>query len=191
MCCTWGLLLRMLPWGRCSTLLLLRLVHPLGLCSSQPLAFDPPLCSQSLLDKLDTLLVVQAATPGAAPAAALQSQPTTPPAAAAAAPDAQPAAAPPAAADGEEQVEVSLQEGADGQVAFKLTLSPSKAAPVAAPEAAEEQHSADPGHMPVSPSSATAAAASARPPLPPRIELRPGALHDGAARGEALSVQLH
>lgn len=147
----------------------------------------PPLSMQTLLDKLDTLLIVQ---PGSAAAAAPQPQPTTPPAAADASAGTQSTAVPPApveevaaAAAGEEQVEVSLQEGADGQVAFKLTLSPSKLAPAAAPE--DEPHSADPGHMPVSPpSSATAAAASSRPVLPLRIELRPGALHDGAARGE-------
>lgn len=74
----------------------------------------------------------------------------------------------------DEVAAVSLEEGADGQVAFKLTLSPSKLAEAAAAQ--------DRGHMPVSPSAASPAS---RPPLPRRRDVtRPGALYDGAARGE-------
>lgn len=136
-------------------------------------------CTQSLLDKLDTLLVVQGAGP-------LPEQPADPPAQQPAEPV--PAVAepvsPPQQADaaGEEEVEVSLQAGPDGQL--KLTLSPSKlAAAQAAGEAA--QHPADPGHMPVSPASAAGGSVQ-RPFARRRTEPaapRPGALHDGAARG--------
>lgn len=85
-----------------------------------------------------------------------------------------------------------LEQGDDGQVTFKLTLSPSKLASAAAASAATDaqgregsapQESADPGHMPLSPEAASSAS---RPPLlRRRVEpSRPGALYDGAARGE-------
>lgn len=96
-----------------------------------------------------------------------------------------------------ELAEVRLEQGADGQVAFKLTLSPSKVAPAAAAQAVADaqageeaarqdvqQESADPGHMPASPD---AVSSVGRPPLlRRRVEpppTRPGALYDGAARG--------
>lgn len=162
-------------------------------------------CLQALLDKLDTLLVVQTAVPVAAPPQ--QPAPVSPAAATAATaaaeaaepPVEQPAAAPapPAPAEEieavvdeeEEQVEVSLQESQDGQVAFKLSLSPSKQAALpaaAAPAAGAAEHEPDPGHMPVSPSSATGGGAPRPAGMRQHIELRPGALHDGAARGELL-----
>jgi hypothetical protein len=155
---------------------------------------------QALLGKLDTLLVLQqAAAPhasagdAAAEAAAgsagtphdvatVQSVSQSP------ADDRQATGSPPPAAaelEMEEQVEVSLQAGGDGQVAFKLTLSPSKAA---APASAEPRlQEADPGHMPTSPLGA--GGPGGRPHTGRRSEStassRPGALHDGAARGEA------
>lgn len=139
-------------------------------------------CMQSLLDKLDTLLVVQGAGPPAEP-------PAEPPAAQPAEPVPAPAPAEPASppqqpeAAGEEEVEVSLQAGPDGQ--FKLTLSPSKLAAAAAEAGEAVQQHADPGHMPVSPASAAGGPAQ-RPFARRRTEAapsRPGALHDGAARG--------
>lgn len=184
--------------------------------------------AKALLEKLDTLLVVQGGAPPS-------SQPTSATAAAAAAvnapglaePPVQPAAEPTTepstvdepsstadkeaamqavsqpAADGAfdadaavELAEVRLEQGADGQVAFKLTLSPSKVAPAAAAQAVADaqageeaarqdvqQESADPGHMPASPD---AVSSVGRPPLlRRRVEpppTRPGALYDGAAR---------
>ncbi|PSC72251.1 brefeldin A-inhibited guanine nucleotide-exchange 2-like [Micractinium conductrix] len=140
--------------------------------------------AQSLLDKIDTLLVVQGAAPPSAPVE--EAAPAESPVAAAGAGSSAEPAPPPAEADatGEAMAEaeadlaadevaaVSLEEGADGQVAFKLTLSPSK---LAEAEAAQDR-----GHMPVSPSAASPAS---RPPLPRRRDVtRPGALYDGAAR---------
>ncbi len=195
---------------------------------------SPLFCLQALLEKLDTLLVVQGGAPPS-------SQPTSATAAAAAEaasisdlvrPPAQPdfkqMTVPSTAADeassvpgeqeaatralsqpdaegavateaAEELAEVRLEQGDDGQVTFKLTLSPSKLASAAAAsaaadaqaggeegsrEVAQQQGAADPGHMPASPDAASSAA---RPPLSHRrVEPpppRPGALYDGAARG--------
>ncbi len=143
-------------------------------------AMVPTGCLQSLLDKLDTLLVVQGAGP---PAEAAAEPPAQHPAelAPAAAEPASPPQQPEAA--GEDEVEVSLQAGPDGQ--FKLTLSPSKLAAAAEAAAEATQQHADPGHMPVSPASAAGGSAQ-RPFARRRTEAaapRPGALHDGAARG--------
>lgn len=88
-----------------------------------------------------------------------------------------------------EHVELQLEEGEDGEVRFKLTLSPSKAAPDA--EAAED--AADPGHVERQESAgpaadAAAAVSPALPPPPPRrrteeMPARPGALTNQAAKG--------
>ena len=143
----------------------------------------------ALLGKLDTLLVLQGAHPPRAAAQQQQQPPAEPAEQPPAPPAAEPGAAEPGspqrAASATEEVEVSLQEGEDGQVAFKLSLSPSKVAGAAEADAEEagvavaEHHEVDPGHMPVSPSRGPAArhGTSRRP------EPRPGALHDGAARG--------
>jgi hypothetical protein len=149
---------------------------------------------QALLGKLETLLVLQQGAPASVQGehGSDRAGPGTPTAqreaeqvqdVSAAVPEQQPA--PDSSPAGqevevEEEVEVRFQEGEDGQVCFKLTLSPAKAAAAAAAE-----HDADPGHMPVSP--AAAAGSAGRAPASRRTEgsvPRPGALHDGAARGE-------
>lgn len=172
-----------------------------------PLTHMPawPLASlQSLLGKLDTLLVVQGAAPSqparaadadaaaeavdvSSPGAAAEAAEVAPPPADARA-DEEPSSSTQegAAEAGETEVAaVSLEQGEDGQVAFKLTLSPSKLAAAAEAAAEATQQHADPGHMPVSPASAAGSSAQ-RPFARRRTEAaapRPGALHDGAARG--------
>ena len=155
--------------------------------------------------------MVQHGVPAAAAPAAAHSEPSGTPTASAGAPGTpreQPAAAvaeagpasPPEAAAGigepssqgaaaaeEEQVEVSLQTGEDGEVSFKLTLSPSKIAAAAAAAAGEAEadavHEVDPGHMPSSPAAGSATRPAARR-RSEALQPRPGALHDSAARGE-------
>jgi hypothetical protein len=136
------------------------------------------------LGRLDTLLVLQQAAPSEQPSAEAVPVPCTPPRQQHATEQlpASPAAASgqqDSIGEGEEQVEVKLEEGEDGQVSFKLTLTPTKLASAAAAEAAAQ--AADPGHMPASP-----AASSASRPIRRSESMapRPGALHDGAARGE-------
>jgi hypothetical protein len=84
-----------------------------------------------------------------------------------------------------EQVEVQLEEGADGEVRFKLALSPIKV-PASADSAGG---AADPGHTRTPPPEGAAAVTAALPQLArrPRSEempARPGALTNQAAKGE-------
>ena len=192
-------------WGRSGLALDLDASSHLGLVNPtelQPLLLAPLHTSfdclllrvQALLGKLDTLLVLQHASPGvpgdhsaAEAAAGIPGTPSgqhaaavraaEPPAGSPASVSAQPASV----EEVEEQVEVSLQQGEDGQLSFKLSLSPSK--PAVAAATPEPTHEADPGHMPASP----AASSAGRPTAVRRSESvapRPGALHEGAARGE-------
>ena len=117
----------------------------------------------SLLEKLDTFLGVEPAAPAAsAPAEAAPQQGAAAPPEAGADANAGPA---------EEAVGVGLQEGLDGQMRVKLTLSPQRSSSVPAPAPLP----GDLGHVPASPVSSPQAAPAGR---------RAGALADGAARGE-------
>lgn len=141
-----------------------------------------------LLDKLGTMFVLQQAPPPAmggggdhaAPDGAVPATPARQSVAEPAAASPASVAAPGSAADQEagEQVAVSLEHGEDGEVSFKLTLSPSKAA---APP--EEAHTADPGHMPTSPAAGSTSRSATSRRSDAALHHRPGALHDGAARG--------
>lgn len=156
--------------------------------------------AKALLEKLDTLLVVQQAVPAAVavdsgtPSAsagppgtprqqhAAEAGPASPAEDTAA--SGEPSTQGAAAVEEEEQVEVSLQTGDDGEVFFKLTLSPSKIAAAGAAAADGEAaavHEADPGHMPVSSGGGSATRPAARR-RSEALQPRPGALHDSAAR---------
>lgn len=171
-------------------------------------------CIQALLEKVDTLLQVQDAAEAPAPLQAFAPASAAPPPAgvppqpAASEAEAPATASSSPAVEQQEQlreqeqqskVEVSLQEGEDGQIRFQL--SPSKLVPAAAAE--------DAGHVPSSPllqqpqplqqssAASTPFASAATPEAAAAVgrrwqpePSRPGALVEGAARGACLRASI-